>query len=126
MLWTVYVYSTVEPTWYGPLDVTRLSRVSRGSVIGTVTFASAGSLTISRPCGSVPPACATLVMTHSVVAPPSRQVSMSAWVMVYEPWQVVEAPGASVVASQVTSLAWSSRTITLCRGVLPVLVTVYA
>ncbi len=88
-------------------------------------LASAGSLAIGLFCGSTAPARAVLAMTHWV-APlsASRQSSMSAWVTVYVPWQVVLAPGASVVASQVTPETRVSVTVRLCSSVVPLLVTV--
>ena len=47
----------------------------------------------------------------------------SAWVIVYVPVQVVAAPGARVVAGQVTALSRLSLTATVVSVAVPVLVT---
>ena len=81
---------------------------------GTVTVFD-GTGVSAGPLGGVPVTAAVLT---------TDPASRSAWVTVCVPVQVVDAPGASVVAVQVTPVVLGSVTVTAVRVTLPVLVTV--
>jgi hypothetical protein len=81
---------------------------------GTVTGSDATGA-IGVPLGGVPTTDAVLT---------TEPASKSACVTVRVPVQIVEAPGARVVAGQVTPVAFGSLTVTLVIVTLPVFFTV--